>query len=128
MGPSAYFDSLTMSYYVTRQLGKAIDKLREELNEALHEQIDAIRDSTKATRESKQDPLPSPLTVRAETHTAPAEQTEQRTQYGHSQTIQILLTIGTWLAFLAAAIYAGIAARQWKTMEKTYGEIQKQTV
>src|SRR5208283_1590112 len=41
--------------------------------------------------------------------------------------VQVWLAVGTWLAFAAAAIYAGIAARQWRTMNDTYGEIRKQT-
>lgn len=44
-------------------------------------------------------------------------------QYG----IQVWMALATTLAFIAAAVYAGIAALQWRTMNKTYGEIQKQT-
>jgi hypothetical protein len=35
--------------------------------------------------------------------------------------------LGTWLAFAAAAIYAGIAAKQKLIMDSTYQEVQKQT-
>ena len=41
--------------------------------------------------------------------------------------LQFVLTVGTWLAFGAAAIYAGLAHKQWKTMEKTYSEMHTQT-
>jgi hypothetical protein len=42
--------------------------------------------------------------------------------------VQIGLLIATTLTFLAAIIYAGIAHRQWSTMDQTFQEIQKQTV
>ncbi len=41
--------------------------------------------------------------------------------------VQNSLRWAAWLAFLAAAIYAFVAARQLRTMNRTYGEIQKQT-
>lgn len=41
--------------------------------------------------------------------------------------VQSALAVGTWLAFLAAAIYAGISNSQLKEMDATYSEIQQQT-
>jgi len=65
-----------MNYYFTRQLVKAIDKLREELLESLHNQTDAIGASTEATRQNKQVPLPSPLAV--ELQVPETEKTERK--------------------------------------------------
>ena len=42
--------------------------------------------------------------------------------------VQIGLLIATTLTFIAAIIYAGIAHKQWSTMDKTFKEIQKQTI
>jgi hypothetical protein len=56
--------------------------------------------------------------------TAQAEDTRrQRRMFG----VQLAVAIFTFLAFLAAAIYAGIAWDQKATMDRTYTEIQKQT-
>jgi gas vesicle protein len=108
-----------MSYYVTRQLSRAIEKLSNELRETLQQQIDAIRDSAEATRENKQSPMPSPLPVHAELQLPEADRTEQRTQHQRSHGLQIWLTVGTWLAFIAAAIYAGFAYYQLREMRQT---------
>jgi len=40
---------------------------------------------------------------------------------------RVWLTWGTWLAFFTAAVYAGIAGFQWRTMNRTYAEIRDQT-
>jgi hypothetical protein len=112
--------------YITRQFINLTKKFRKELRQALQKQTDSISQATKAARENKQEPLPVPLPVLAELQIPEADKTEQRTQYDQSHTLQILLTVGTWLAFLAAAVYAGIAARQLKVMRGQLGEIIKQ--
>lgn len=71
--------------------------------------------------------LDGPLLVKGELQEPAAIRAEKGASDRRNRTIQLWLTVGTWLAFLAAAIYAGLALRQWKTMEKTYGEMQKQT-
>ncbi len=113
--PFPVFGFLHMDY-VTRQFINLTKKFRKELRQTLQKQTDAIGQAAKAARESKQEPLPVPLPVLAELRTPEADKTENRTQYKESRRLQILLTLGTWLAFLAAAIYAGIAARQLDQM------------
>jgi hypothetical protein len=64
-------------------------------------------------------------------HTDENEQaaTEANQQRRHWQNfgLQGVLVLGTWLAFVAAAIYAGIAARQLSKMSDTYREMRSQT-
>lgn len=108
-----------MSYYFTRQLVKAIDKLREELLESIQQQTEAISKSTEATRENKRDPLPVPLHVSAELQTPEADKAEQRTRYGENRNLQVWLAVGTWLAFAAAAYYANVARGQLDEMKKS---------
>jgi hypothetical protein len=104
-----------MSYYFTRQLVKAIDKLREELLQSLKNQTDAINTSTEATKETKQVSLQSPLVV--ELQVPEAEKAERKTDTEKNYTLQKWLTVGTWCAFGAAIIYAGIAAVQLSDFE-----------
>jgi|ERR1035437_866492 hypothetical protein len=113
--------------YVTRQFINLAKKLHRDLRKALQKQTAAISQAAKAARENKQDPLPVPLPVVAELQIPEADKREQRCQHRQSHALQIWLTVGTWLAFIAAAVYASIAAFQWRTMNKTYIEIRKQT-
>lgn len=103
--------------YVTRQFIKLVKHFRKDLRYTLEKNTNAIRDAVKATRENKQGPLPIPLPIRAELQVPEADKTDQRTQYKRSHTLQIWLTVGTWLAFIAAAIYAGIAHSQLDQMK-----------
>src|SRR5215472_17931195 len=104
--------------YVTRQFIVLAKKLRKDLREALQEQTKAISDATKAAHENEQQPLPVPLPVVAELQVPEAEKTERRKQHKKSHTLQTLLTIGTWLAFIAASVYAAITAIQLGEMRK----------
>jgi hypothetical protein len=112
--------------YVTRQFINLVKKFRDDLRQTLQKHTDAINQATKAARENKQDPLPTPLRVIAELKVPEADKTEHRERHNKSHTLQILLTVGTWLAFIAAAIYAGIAACQLKVMHGQLGEIIRQ--
>jgi hypothetical protein len=102
--------------YVTRQFINLAKKLRSDLRQTLKKHTDAINQSTKAARENKQAQLPIPLPVIAELQLPEADKTERRSQHKENRTLQIWLIVGTWLAFLAASIYAGIAAAQLRQM------------
>jgi hypothetical protein len=104
--------------YVTRQFINLTKKFRKELSKALQQETDAIRDATKAARESKHDPIPIPLPVIAELQLPKAKETERTKRENRAQGVQIWLAAVTTLTFLAAAIYAGIAARQLHQMRK----------
>jgi hypothetical protein len=112
--------------YVTRQFINLAKKLRDDLRQTLQKHTDAINQSTKAARDNKQNQLPIPLPVIAELKIPEADKGERRVQYDKSHSLQIWLTVGTWLAFLAAAIYAGIAANQFKVMRGQLREIIRQ--
>ena len=121
---SLYSGSFIMDI-VTRQFINLTKKLRKELRHALQQQTDAIRQSTKAARDNKQQPLPMPLPVVAELQLPETEKTQRRTEYRESRTLQIWLTVGTWLAFLAASIYAGITYYQLKTANEALNDNRK---
>jgi hypothetical protein len=104
--------------YVTRQFINLTKKLRKDLQKTLQEQTNAIRNATKATRENKQQPLPVPLPVLAELQLPEAEKRERRTQYDKNHTVQVWLAVGTWLTFLAAAIYGAIAYSQEQQLKR----------
>src|SRR5258708_4998495 len=119
----------------------ATKHLRAEIV-ALRESIDALRDQQERQHQERQAEHQSeaPLHVEAggeieaTVHETEAAQKESRSRNNRNFLVQVILTIGTWLAFIAAAIYAGIAACQLKTlnqqlatMNKTYQEYQTQT-
>jgi hypothetical protein len=54
-------------------------------------------------------------------------ETNQNRRHGQNLLPQWTTAIATLLAFTAAAVYAGIAGRQWTIMHDTYTEIQTQT-
>ena len=103
---------------LNRLLSAIAKQFREELQPLFQQQTDAIRDAVEAANQNNQQPLPVPLPVVAELHLPEADQRKQSTQYDKSHAVQIWLTFGTWLAFAAAATYAGIAAYQKTVMEK----------
>lgn len=96
----------------------SVNGLRADLQELIH----AIRDQQATQREhpdseQHQSNLPERI-LRAERQLREYEQRENRT-YGNLQLwIQIILAIATWLAFIAAAVYAGIAAEQLDQMRE----------
>src|ERR1700688_42652 len=103
---------------LTRLLSAITKQFREGLQPLFQQQADTIRNAIEAASQNKQQPLPMPLPVVAEQQLPDAEKREQSTQYHKSHTVQVWLTIGTWLALAAAASYAGIAAMQKREMER----------
>ena len=102
-----------------------IAMLREELTALRNvgsEQVNAMRDGEKAA--SKDQEIERAITA---VQTPEVDRTHERTYREKNYTVQVILTVVTGLAFLAAAVYAGIAARQACIMQQTYSEIQKQT-
>jgi hypothetical protein len=86
--------------------------------------IDTIRDSDEAECQYKH---PSQhVNIRAELHT-PEHIERQRTEnQNRNYRLQAWLVVGTWLAFIAAAIYAGITFRIWHQMEEQTKTAQSQ--
>jgi hypothetical protein len=93
----------------------------------LHEYYRGAKDSSKA-QEDQQQAIASAL-VRLRKPDDQREQEQGTEERRHGETLKEQRRHGRWTAaaFVAAAIYAGLAYLQWRTMNKTYGEIEKQT-
>jgi hypothetical protein len=111
--------------YVTRRfvgLSKQFVRLTKKLQKGLtsfHRDLEKYRESidkqVKRQTENQQTQnrlLEPPFRVNAETRETEASQTQNRSRHNRNLGVQILLTVGTWGAFIAAAVYAGIASRQ----------------
>jgi hypothetical protein len=61
----------------------------------------------------------NPINVRAEVHTSPEEIRDNNTRDERQHHVQLGTMFGTWAAFVAAAIYAGIAAHQSGDIKKS---------
>lgn len=72
-------------------------------------------------------PQLSPIAIDAHLSVSEEDKRENRAYQRRNLGIQIVLTLGTWAAFGAAAYYAHTAKQQWRTMNQTYEKIQRQT-
>lgn len=90
-------------------------RLRDEII-ALRKSIDAICDEYKAQNENRNQETPQPVIVQAELKVPEATERDHGYRDDRAHRQQVWLTVGTWLAFIAAAIYAAIAACQLKQM------------
>ena len=113
------------------RLPPLVKKFLDELEEMGERFVNAARESDHAQKEQ---PKPSPEVravisapdgIETKKHPADAEQ-EGRYQIWNLR-LQGALCVFTAGAFVAAAIYAGYAKKQWKTMNDTYTEIKTQT-
>ncbi|MGB6386170.1 MAG: hypothetical protein WBE52_11525 [Terriglobales bacterium] len=116
--------------YVTRQFinltknfRKEIRKLLSDLHNALQNQTSAIRDYTAATQQ-RQNTQP-PIQISAELHTPENIEGDRARRDNRQYGLQQWLTVGTWLAFIAAAVYAGIAREQLRTAKSQFVEAQR---
>jgi hypothetical protein len=85
---------------------------------AIHEEVRTIRDQQERQNRWSQIPRQAPI-LRAALQVP--EQIERSTQANSDREyrVQMVLAVGTWLTFFAAAIYAGIAHKQLRTFENT---------
>jgi hypothetical protein len=105
---------------VIQGLAKSLADVPQRLSgisEEISNNTGAIRQATEGQNENRQKPLPLPAV--AEMQLPEADKREQRFQHQQNHALQIWLTVGTWLAFAAAAIYAGVAACQLGEMRKS---------
>jgi len=98
-------------------------KLREELI-ALHNSVDAIRHQNEAyeqerSRQNKPEPPPILVQVRSELEIPETEKAAKRTHEKRHLTAQWVQVGVTFLAFVAAAIYAGIATFQLRDFDQS---------
>jgi hypothetical protein len=109
-----------------RQFKALVQMLRDELSalrQVGSEQVSAIRDGKKTAHEDRGKIERAVAAVQ----TPEGDRAHERTYREKHYHVQVVLTVVTGLAFLAAAVYAGLARRQLKVMQNTYSEIQKQT-
>lgn len=97
----------------------------QELIRTMRDQESAYRKQEDNTQRLYND-LPERV-IRAEREIQEYTQRENRTYQKLGLWIQLMLVMGTWLAFIAASIYAGITAYQAQIMSGTLSEVQKQT-
>jgi hypothetical protein len=106
-----------------RELTKQSDVIRREIGEKIEQHRTAIRDAAEAQNKTWKE-VPVYL---AALRIPDDERAKSDTNRKKAHRQQVLLTWGTWLAFIAAAVYAGIARKQWVAMDKTYCEMHQQT-
>lgn len=102
---------------ITWQFLLLAKRLRQELIKSTHELVNAIRDNTNAKGEHEKVQPQRPI-LQAELQIPEAIKTESKSDSERNYRLQRLLTVGTWLTFLAAAVYAAITAGQWSTARK----------
>ncbi|MBB5058189.1 hypothetical protein HDF16_002903 [Granulicella aggregans] len=118
-----------------KSLSKSIEAVRVEMASVRQDIQNVVRaagdqktaqyESYKSIEKTLQS-LPISEDVRQNERTE--DDTNQRLRHRQNISVQVVLTIGTWLAFIAAGIYADIAWKQKRVMDDTFGEIQKQTL
>ena len=109
-------DNLTEHFIVEKALAE-LREIKEQLvllGDRLQQYSEAICDANK-TASQKQQPPPE---VRAELSIPESVEGARRAYQDKQYRLQKWLTIGTWCAFIAAAIYAGVATLQWSEMKK----------
>jgi hypothetical protein len=93
------------------------------IQEAIQEQIRTIHDASETSNQTQKE-IPARL---SELRIPANERTETNAYRKKQHRQQVWLTWGTWLAFIAASFYGGVAALQLRTLNRTYKEIQGQT-
>jgi hypothetical protein len=104
-------------------------RLRDEIL-ALRKSIDAIRDQQERHYQEQQAErkLPQPpIGVETETHERPDAERESTSYRKNTLRVQWVTALATSLAFIAAAIYAGIASRQLTNSQNQLTTSQQQT-
>lgn len=103
------------------------DKIRQELSSLrlmLEEQLGRLSTANLAQVEQQDE-----IRVAISKSSIPDEEKEDARSYRKKNfRVQVILAIGTWGAFLAAAIYAGIAEIQLRVTDRQLIEAQKTTV
>lgn len=114
--------------YLSRQFKAIVETLRAELGaiqKAIQQQKDAASDATKAAEKRRGEPVRAAIISGAlgTIEEIKAETSQRDKEYYQQER----LIKWTKRAFIAAAIYAGIAAVQGWLMQRTYKEIKSQT-
>lgn len=115
--------------FLNRKLIAVLEGMRKEII-SLRESIDASRDQQERYNQQQQAQreLPQPsIRVDAEIHEKPDPAGKKKPSSERQLTVQRVIAVGTWCAFIAAAIYAGYARSQLRTMDATYWQVEQQT-
>jgi hypothetical protein len=106
--------------YVTRQFIVLAKKLHKELRKALFDLRYALQQQTEAIREAQkrenkqQEPEQPPIVVQAELHVPENIERDRKTHEDRQHRLQVWIVIGTWAAFVVAAIYAYVSWGIWQ--------------
>jgi hypothetical protein len=104
---------------------------QEDKSRPIQKEKEALKESRETDAESSQELPPIPPGSELEGGIVKQPETDKNKDYRLQRAglrVQKGLLIATALTFLSAIIYAGIAHKQWSTMDKTFQEIQKQTI
>ncbi len=92
---------------------------------AIQKEIHSIRDQQERNNENAKPPAQPPI-LRAELQIPERAERSNQTNSNRDHRTQVWLTVGTWLAFIAAAIYAGVAKGQLEKMRQQTELIQRE--
>lgn len=116
--------------FITQRFVAFSRRLLEELRllrTGLAQLVGTIRDREEAERQQQQREQPPEQILRAELQVPEDIRREERTSNNRQFRVQASLAAATWLAFAAAAIYAGITYGMWKTAQQTLTESRATT-
>ena len=114
MGNTAQF--VLLAKRILRELG-ALSQTVSTGFLRVQKQIGSIHDQQEAADQQRQYDEQRPQILNAELQVPEAVQRQKRTSDNRQFAVQVALAVVTFLAFLAAAIYAGIASRQLRQMK-----------
>jgi hypothetical protein len=92
-----------------------LSALCEQLK-SIQKSLDNLASAIRATTERNSDRTDREIKVRAEVRLTEAEERQRRAEQEKQTSIQCWIARGTWAAFIAAVIYAGISCAQWNEL------------
>jgi hypothetical protein len=124
-GWAMYYGKLLRQIAETIQnLANRSDALCREIGEKIKDHAAAIRDASEANKQSQNVEQEWSKKVFAANQKSEGDRaSREQESNGHQKSIKY----ATWCAFIAAAIYAGIAARQLKTMQRQLKDSEEAT-
>lgn len=117
-------DNTTQFILFAKRILRELSALNETVSASLlgvQKQISSIRDQQEATNQQQQQ---QPPVLRAELQIPESVERHKQTYQKKQYRLQKWLTVGTWLAFIAAGVYAGVAAFQLHQMKLAVHETE----
>lgn len=109
--------------FVSRQFIVLAKKLRKELRKSLSDVHNALQEQTRAIRDHykrEDQSIKPPIHVFAELHT-PENIERARNNEDRQYRLQWWIMLGTWAAFVAVAVYAGVTYLQLRDFDTSIG-------